>query len=49
MDQATKIRKVVEYQTIAVGVEARTEACEEPPPEKGAIRKGKKVYRPPLT
>ena len=40
MNQATKIRKGVNRQTISVGVEARAEACGETP--------GNKFYRIPL-
>ena len=48
MDKTTKIWKGVEGHTIAVGVEARVEACGKTPKEKGVIHTGKKVYRPPL-
>ena len=43
MDQATTRRKVFEGQPIAMGVEAREEACRETPPEKGDIITGKNV------
>ena len=48
MDKSVKIWKIVENQTIAVGVEARVDACGKPPTEKGVIYTGKKVYMPPL-
>ena len=34
---------------MAVGVDAGEEACGKNPTEKGDIRTGKKVYRPPIT
>ena len=49
MDQAKNGRKVFKVQPIAVGVEARAEAFRGGGGyEKGVIRTGKKVYRPPL-
>ena len=47
--KAIKRQKVVESQTMAVGVDAGEEACGKNPTEKGDIRTGKKVYRPPIT
>ena len=48
MDKDIKIQKGVEYQTKSVGVDAGAEARRKTPTEKGVIRTGKKVYRPPL-
>ena len=48
MDKSIKIMKVIERQTIYIGVGAGAEACGENPTEKGVIRRGKKLYRPPL-
>ena len=49
MDQDTKIQKGVKIHTIAVGVDARSEACMETTSLNGFIITGGKVYRPQLT
>ena len=48
MDKSINRQKLVEGQTIAVGVDAGADACGKNPIEKGVISTGKKVYRPPL-
>ena len=48
MDKVTKIRKGVEIQSTAIVVYTRAESCGKKPTEKGVIRTGKKLYRPPL-
>ena len=48
MDQSINIGKGFESWTIAVGVEARTEACGEPLPIKGSYTHRGKFYRHPL-
>ena len=48
MDQYINIRKGVEVQPTATGVETRAEACRENIPENGVVRTGKKLYRNPL-
>ena len=48
MDKAIKRQKIVEYHTIAVGIEAGAESCGKPCIEKVFIRTEKKVYWPPL-
>ena len=48
MDKSIKRLKVVESKPIAIGVEARSDACVKNPIEKGVICAGKKVYRPIL-
>ena len=47
INQATKIRKGIEVHPIYIGVEARAEAYETPPPpDKGVIITGGKVQAP---
>ena len=48
MEKSINRQKGVEIHPIAVGIEARAEACGENPPEKGVIQTWKKVYMPPL-
>ena len=49
MDKYIKRQKGAECQPISVGVVAGVEVCGKLPIEKGVIRTGKKVYKPPLT
>ena len=48
MYKAIKRKKLVEGQPISVCIDTGAEACGKNPTEKGVIRTGEKLYRPPL-